>query len=306
MESVAADQPDVPEDRLAAEDRQDLGDDAEERQRDDVDLGMAEEPEQVLPQDRPAVRRVEHVGAEQPVGLEREQRAGQDRERDQHEQRRDERVPDEDRHPEHRHAGRAHADDRGDEVDRTEDRAQTGHPETHDPQVAADAGRADAVGERRVGEPAERGGAAGRQEAGRGDEAAEQEQPVAEHVEPRESHVGRADLQRHDHVAEAEEQRRREQQQHDRAVHREELVVELVVDDLHAGVGQLGPHQQRHHAGDQEPGERRPQVELADHLVVGRGQDPHELLAQGPAGHGGGRGAHSDSSSWSSPTCSFT
>ena len=47
-----ADQADVAEHRLAAEDRDDLGDDAEERQRDDVDLGMAEEPEQVLPEHR--------------------------------------------------------------------------------------------------------------------------------------------------------------------------------------------------------------------------------------------------------------
>ena len=58
-------------------------------------------------------------------------------------------------------------------------------------------------------------------------------EPVAEHIQPRERDLGRADLQRHDHVAEAEEQRRREQEQHDRAVHREELVIEPVVDDLH-------------------------------------------------------------------------
>ena len=58
----------VAEQRLAAEDRDDLGDDAEERQRDDVDLGMAEEPEQVLPQDRAAVGGVEDVRAEVPVG----------------------------------------------------------------------------------------------------------------------------------------------------------------------------------------------------------------------------------------------
>ena len=64
-----ADQADVAEDRLAAEHRQDLGDDAEERQRDDVDLGMAEEPEQVLPQDRAAVgrrRRCAHRAAGRP------------------------------------------------------------------------------------------------------------------------------------------------------------------------------------------------------------------------------------------------
>jgi hypothetical protein len=36
-------------------------DDPEERQRDDVDLGMAEEPEQVLPEDGAVVPRVEDV-----------------------------------------------------------------------------------------------------------------------------------------------------------------------------------------------------------------------------------------------------
>ena len=64
----------------------------------------------------------------------------EDRERDQHEHARDQRVPDEDRHPEHRHAGRAHREDRGDEVDGTEDRAETGHPQPHDPEVTPDAG----------------------------------------------------------------------------------------------------------------------------------------------------------------------
>ena len=39
----------VAEDRLAREDREDLGHDAEEGQGEDVDLGMAEEPEEVLP-----------------------------------------------------------------------------------------------------------------------------------------------------------------------------------------------------------------------------------------------------------------
>ena len=61
-----------------------------------------------------------------------------------------------------------------------------------------------------------------------GDDRAEQVEPVGERVQARERHVGRADLQRHRHVRESGEQRRREQQQHDRAVHREELVVLLV------------------------------------------------------------------------------
>jgi hypothetical protein len=35
-------------------------------------------------------------------------------------------------------------------------------------------------------------------------------------------------------------------------VHREQLVVDLVVHELHARVGQLGAHQQRHDAADQD------------------------------------------------------
>ena len=59
----------VAEDRLSREHRQDLGDDAEAGQHHDVDLGVAEEPEQVLPQQRrAAVGRVEEVRAEVPVG----------------------------------------------------------------------------------------------------------------------------------------------------------------------------------------------------------------------------------------------
>ena len=44
----------VAEERLAREDRDDLGDDAEGRQDQDVDLRMAEDPEEVLPEHRVA------------------------------------------------------------------------------------------------------------------------------------------------------------------------------------------------------------------------------------------------------------
>jgi hypothetical protein len=52
-------------------------------------------------------------------------------------------------------------------------------------------------------------------------------------------------------------------------VHREELVVKLVVDDLVPRTSQLGPHDHGHHTGEQEESERGDEVELADHLVVG-------------------------------------
>ena len=55
--------------------------------------------------------------------------------------------------------------DGGDEVDGGEDAGDADEGDADDPQVAAEAGRADAVGQRGVGEPAEAGGAVGREEA---------------------------------------------------------------------------------------------------------------------------------------------
>ncbi len=49
----------VSEDRLAAEDRNDLATDTEERQGQNIDLRMAKEPEQVLPEDRTTIFRCE-------------------------------------------------------------------------------------------------------------------------------------------------------------------------------------------------------------------------------------------------------
>ncbi len=114
------------------------------------------------------------------------------------------RVPHEDRHAEHRHAGSARMQMMVvSEVDRTEDRAEAGEGQTHDPHVGADARRADGVGERAVGEPAEVGRTLRVQEAADRDQRAEQAQPVGEHVQTREGDVGGTDLERHDPVREA-------------------------------------------------------------------------------------------------------
>ena len=63
-------------DHLAARERRDdRGRDPERRQDDDVDLGVAEDPEQVLPQQRvAALRDVEEVEAELAVELEQDER----------------------------------------------------------------------------------------------------------------------------------------------------------------------------------------------------------------------------------------
>ena len=86
----------------------------------------------------------------------------------------------------------------------------------------------------------------GGQEAAQHHDAGEQRQPVAEGVEPRERHVAGADLQRHEVVGQPEGERADEQQQHDRAVHREELVV-----DVRA-------HQRTDRAGPAAPASPRP------------------------------------------------
>ena len=91
------DHADVAEHRLAGEDRDDLGDDAEERQREDVDLGVAEEPEQVLPQDGATVGRVVDVCAELTVVEHAEGGGGEQREDQQGEDGGDQDVPGEDR-----------------------------------------------------------------------------------------------------------------------------------------------------------------------------------------------------------------
>jgi hypothetical protein len=155
----------VAEQGFAAEDRQDLRDDAEERQRDDVDLGMTEEPEQVLPQQRPAVLRIIDLCAEPAVRCEAEEGRGQHREGHEHEEARDERVPGEDRHAEHRHARSAHRDDRRDEVDASQDGAEPRHGQAQDPQVTSGARGEGGCGQRGVGEPTERCGPLRRKEA---------------------------------------------------------------------------------------------------------------------------------------------
>ena len=138
----------VAEHRLLRERRDQLADDAERRQDDDVHLRVAEEPEQVLPQQRIAAARhfVEvrsrscgrsssMVSAPASTGMRQQQQEGGDQDR-----------PDEQRHPVHRHARRAHVEDGDDEVDRAEDRAGARHVQGEDAEVDR---RARMVGDRR-------------------------------------------------------------------------------------------------------------------------------------------------------------
>jgi hypothetical protein len=59
------------------------------------------------------------------------------------------------------------------------------------------------------------------------------------------------------------------QQQHQGAVHGEQLVVLLGGEELQPGGGELGPDEQRHQSADQEEAERGDQVEDGDVFGVG-------------------------------------
>jgi hypothetical protein len=116
----------VAEQRLARERRQDLGDDAHGREDEDVDLGMPEDPEQVLPEQRVgAGGHLVEVGAEEPVELQEDERDRDDREGQDDQELRHERHPREHRHAHQVHPRRAHVDDRGGEVERGRQRRDT-------------------------------------------------------------------------------------------------------------------------------------------------------------------------------------
>ncbi|MPL92010.1 hypothetical protein SDC9_38099 [bioreactor metagenome] len=284
----------IAEDRLAREGGDDVADDAEARQDDDVDLGVAEEPQDVLVKDRvTAACRVEEGGAEVAVHQQHGDGAGEHRQAEQDQPGGDEDRPGEKRHLVQRHARRTHVEEGGDDVDRAEDRACPRDMDGKDRQVhriAAFRGR-----QRRIEHPAHP--RAGLPAAARGEERGDAERdardikPVAEVVQPRESHVRRADVQRHEVVAEAAEQcRDHHEEHHQHAVIGDHHVPQMAVGRaglarigdqprpflahvLHAGVHQLEPHVDREADRDQPDEGCGDQVENPDVLVIG-GHEP--------------------------------
>ena len=108
----------VTEDGFPRKHGNDFGDHAERGQHHDVDLGMPEEPEVVLPQKRRAAARgIEEEPVELPVGQQHDQRGRQRGKREHDHYRIYERHPDEQRQAPHRHAFGAQGGDGDDEID---------------------------------------------------------------------------------------------------------------------------------------------------------------------------------------------
>ena len=185
--------------------------------------------------------------------------------------------PHEQRQPAPAHAARAHVRDRHVQVDGAEDRGEPGEVDEVDPRVLAAAWRVGGAGERHDAGPP----GFGRVEEERRveDDPAGQQQPVGERVQARESHVASADHERHEVVGQAGHHRHDEQEDHRRAVQREQLVVDHRRDERVVGRAELQAHHQRLDAAEAEEHERRGHVEDPDALVVG-GSDPARPAAR--------------------------
>ena len=251
-----------------------IGHDPERRQGDDVDLGMAEEPEQVLEQDRAAAavaellahlddRRHEEAGPQHPV--EQHHHAG-DEQSGEGKQGQDgggEDPPHRQRQAHQRHPART-------ALQHGHDVVQAAHGEADDEQDEGQEHHDDApLAPRRPGQdglgriegPAGAGRPAGHEEPRDQHEHGEQIDPVAEHVDVGEHHVPGADHQRDQVIAEpAQEQRGEQIDHHDHAVHGDELIVLGRVDDRErVREAELQPHQpgqHQSHQADSKSGDR--------------------------------------------------
>ncbi len=270
-----------------------LGDDADRREDQDIDLRVAQKPEEVLPQERTAAagRSFERDATNHETTRQEEARAGiaihqledrrrlQRRKREQEEQRRHQLRPDEKGEPAQGEARRAQLDDRRDDIHRVERCGQSQKVNAGQPQVLPACGE---DGKRRVRRPAGVGGAARDEEADRHQQPGGEIDPVAGGVETREGHLGSADVERHQVIAEGAGQERDDgEEDHDRAVHGHELVVEL---GRHVGARRVGWSDGGGERGRQR--RRRPR-ELPSH-------QQHQEEADDQEGDGGQRVLQSD------------
>ncbi len=128
----------VAEDRLAREDRNDLGDDRKGREHQDIDLGMAEDPEEVHPDDsRAAGLGIEEVPPQEAVDQQHDLRRGQGRDGNDHQTGHYQHHPGQKRHATQGHAGTTHTKDGGNDIECRPDAAEAGDQQADDPIVGA-------------------------------------------------------------------------------------------------------------------------------------------------------------------------
>ena len=177
--------------------------------------------------------------------------------------------------------GRAQLQDGRRDVDRDHQAHRLAVGDRAVPDVDALADPVLGPGERHVGEPAGVRPRVGEERAEQ-QQAAEEKQPVRAGGHARERDVARADHQRHQVEREALHHRHGEQEHHRRAVHREELVVEVRADEMAVRGRELMAHQPAHHAGRAEEAQRRDDEAQPDGLVTVGLQEADDAGLVGP------------------------
>ena len=261
----------VAEDALARETGDDLADDAHARQNHDVHSGMRIEPEQVLEQKRIAAQlRIEHADVEGPLQRHQQQRDGDHRSSQNHDDGGRVVRPAEQRQAAPGQAGSAHAVDGDDEVQAGKDRGEAGDEDSD--RGPDDVGVRVGGAERSVEGPAgiDAAGDHRDQRCGTADDV----QVPAQQVDPGKCQVFGADHQRNEEVAEHRRHRRnQEEEHHDDAVHGEQLVVGVGRNQVTSRGEQLQADQHGEEAADPEHHGDRDEIKDRDALVV-CGQQP--------------------------------
>ncbi len=188
----------VAEDRFAGENRNYFGYDSETGQDQNINLGVAEKPESVFPEQGGAAgRRVEEESVQLPVQEQHHQRGVQRRQGQEHEKGVDRRHPDEQRDLGQFHVRGAQVGDGHEDVDCRHNRPGPGQEKADDPVIHAGADhilvhRIIDRGQRRIGGPSHMEGVS-RKKAEIYEESAHQVQPVAEGIHSRERDVASPD-----------------------------------------------------------------------------------------------------------------
>ena len=241
-------------------------------QEDDIDFGMAEQPEQVLPQQRIAAQRSGVEGpAERALHLQQDRSQDQRRKAEDHHPRRRQQIPGKDRHPVQPHVAGAQLQDRHRDLDGRAHRRHLDKGDAEQPDVGIDPRCPLLARQGRVQEPA-RIGRHTRQHRSDDDGAAEQIAPPAQRRQTGERQIARAQHLGQDVHRQPLEHRDGEQEHHDAAVHREDLVVDGRPHERAVRRRQLRADQHRQDAADRKEGEGGDDEALADVGMVHRSE----------------------------------
>ena len=289
----------VAEHGLPGEGRQQLGGHSHARKDGNVNFGVPEEPEEMLPQNGRATRvfddgvahhqtgRNEEAGPTDPVEQQQDSGSQQHRERKQGQNSRGEPGPDGKGHLHQRHSLGPHIENGGDEVEGAQQGSDTEEGDTDDPQILTRSqprsSHLTQRTERGVGRPAGYRRPSGHKEGRKHHPHAQEGDPEGQHVQHRKGHVVGPDLDWQEVIAEsALRSRGQHEEHHDGAVHGKHGQIELGrhqsalephgKNRLQPGPGLAGPGQpQPHQHGKPQTGENRDQRQ---EVIL----DPNDLM----------------------------